>query len=92
MCGYLKQKKERKKETEHKVHQTEGRSESDEEAQLERVGVKYALDPGLRGKRLTVGKNRSDSERKRWEREWRIAGNPTEIALFGGSRRAKEFR
>lgn len=54
--------------------------------------MKYALDPGLRGKRLTVGKNRSDSERKRWEREWRIAGNPTEIALFGGSRRAKEFR
>lgn len=89
---WLFKTEKRKKETEHKVHQTEGRSESDEEAQLERVGVKYALDPGLRGKRLTVGKNRSDSERKRWEREWRIAGNPTEIALFGGSRRAKEFR
>lgn len=50
------------------------------------------LGLGLRGKKLTVGKNRSDSERKRWECEWRILGNPTEIAPFAGLRRAKEFR
>lgn len=34
---------------------------------------------GLASLRVTVGKNRSDSERKRWECEWRILGNPTEI-------------
>lgn len=45
-----------------------------------------------KGKKRTVGKNRSDSERKRWECEWRVLGNPTEIALFTGSHLAKEFR
>lgn len=53
-------------------------------------GICFRL--GLRGKRLIVGKNRSDSERKRWECEWRIVGNPTEIALFARLHRAKEFR
>ena len=44
------------------------------------------------GKKSPVGKNRSDSERKRWECEWRVLGNPTEIALVAGPHRAKEFR
>lgn len=55
-------------------------------------GSEICFGLGLRGKRLTVGKNRSDSERKRWECEWRILGNPTEIALFASLRCAKEFR
>lgn len=63
-----------------------------EEAWLLRVGVKCALDSSEKGKRLAVGKNRNDSERKRWECEWRILGNPTEIDLFAILRCAKEFR
>lgn len=56
-------------------------------------GSEICFGLGLRGKRLTVGKNRSDSERdERWESKRRIRGNPTEIALCAGPRRAKEFR
>lgn len=58
------------------MHQRERESENVEGAELIRVGEKYALDVVGGGKRLTVGKNRSDSERKRWECKWKFEGIP----------------
>lgn len=46
----------------------------------------------LRRKKHTVGKNRNDSGRKRWECKWRILGNPTEIGCVASQHHAKEFR
>lgn len=75
-----------------RVHQTERGSASHGGSSVRKGGSEICFGLGLRGKKRTVGKNRSDSERKRWECEWRILGNPTEIALFASLRRAKEFR